>query len=376
MKLFLLSVGSLAILGLLFAQQNDTSHGSQAAKQPSISIEEFEPKSTLVVPVHLLTHAKFPFIDVHNHRATQGNTDFKEFLKEMDGLNLRIVVNSPVMGSWGEKEKALIDRLRAADKNRFATMTNLDYKGVDDPGFSARIANQLEQDIKAGAVGLKVWKNFGMSEKDSKGQRIHVDDPRFDAAWDVCAKYRIPVLIHTADPKGLFMPMDKYNERWLELKMRTNRNHGSEADPNWDEVIGEQHNLFRKHPKTIFIAAHMGWLTNDLGQLGKLLDEMPNVNVEIGAITSDLGRQPRFAHQFFVKYQDRIMFGKDAYSVPEYYVYFRLLETADEYFDPIRKYHGIWKLYGLDLPDDVLKKVYYKNALRIVPGLNPAGFPQ
>jgi predicted TIM-barrel fold metal-dependent hydrolase len=343
--------------------------------QQTMSIEEFEPKSKLVVPQHEVKRAKYPFIDIHNHQRDVSPEHLKQLLQEMDGLNMRILVNSPVNGSYGEKDHQLVAAFKSFNKQRFASMTNIDMKGYDDPDYSKRAAATLEDDIKHGAVGLKVWKNFGLTEKDSKGQRIHVDDPRFDAVWDVCAKYHIPVLIHTADPKGLFEPMDKYNERWLELKLRSGRNHEDNKGPSWDELIGEQHSLFRKHPKTIFIAAHMGWLTNDLGQLGKLLDEMPNVYTEIGAITSDLGRQPRFARQFFIKYQDRVMFGKDLYSVPEYYTYFRLLETADEYFDPIRKYHGLWKLYGLDLPDEVLKKLYYKNALRIVPGLDKSGFP-
>jgi predicted TIM-barrel fold metal-dependent hydrolase len=168
--------------------------------------------------------------------------------------------------------------------------------------------------------------------------------------------------------------MDKTNERWLELKMRTNRDHSTNS-PTWEELINEQHSLFRRHRNTIFIDAHLGWLGNDLGRLGRLMDELPNLYSEIGAVTSELGRQPRSARKFFIKYQDRLLFGKDAYSVPEYRVYFRLLETDDEYFDPIRKYHGIWKMYGLDLPDEVLKKLYYKNALKIVPGLPRAGFP-
>lgn len=369
MKILSVALVSVVVIGLLYAQQ-------QPSVSPSISIEEYEPKSTLVVTEHHPTRAKYPFIDVHNHQRDVTPKRLAELIKDMDGLNMRILINSPVNGSWGEKTKQLIDGFKGYNKDRFATMTNIDYKGVDEPGYSQRIAAQLEQDIKNGAIGLKVWKNFGTTEKDAKGQRLHVDDPRFDLVWEVCAKYKIPVLIHTADPWGLFQPMDKYNERWLELKLRSGRNHASESDPSWETVIGEQHNMFRKHKNTIYINAHMGWLANDLGKLGNLMDELPNLYAEIGAITSDLGRQPRFAHKWLVKYQDRVMFGKDLYSVPEYYTYFRLLETDDDFFDPIRKYHGIWKLYGLDLPDEVLKKVYYKNALRIFPGLNASGFPK
>ncbi|HUS05912.1 MAG TPA: amidohydrolase family protein [Bryobacteraceae bacterium] len=348
-----------------------------ALAQESISIEEYNPKSTLVVPQHTVTRAKFPFIDIHNHQRDVSPARLAQLLKDMDSLNMRILVDSPVNGGAGEWLQKAVTSVRAFNKDRFAVFTNIDFKNVDDPDYIQRITSQLEQDIKAGAVGLKIWKNFGMNEKDSKGARLKVNDPRYDPVWDLCAKYKIPVLIHTADPWGLFQPMDKNNERWLELKMRPNRNRGGEkADPSWETLMFEQHDLFAKHPKTTFINAHMGWMAHDLGALGKLLDTLPNMYVEIGAITSELGRQPRAAREFFTKYQDRVLFGKDAYSVPEYYTYFRVLETADEYFDPIRKYHGIWKLYGMALPDEVLKKLYYKNALKILPGLNPAGFPQ
>jgi len=340
----------------------------------SISIEEFEPKSTLRVPEHKPTRAKFPFIDVHNHQRDVTPDKLAQLIKDMDSLNMGILINSPVGGGHGKWVANAATAMKAHSATRFAVMTNIDYSNLDDPDYPARAAAQLETDIKAGAIGLKVWKQLGTSLSDSKG-RVKVDDPRFDAVWAMCAKHGIPVLIHTADPWGLFQPMDKNNERWLELKLRANRNQSQQTNYTWEQLIEEQHNLFARHPQTIFINAHMGWLTNDLDRLGALLDRLPNVYVEIGAITSDLGRQPRAAKRFFTKYQDRVLFGKDAYNVAEYHVYFRLLETDDEYFDPIRKYHGVWKLYGMDLSDDVLKKLYYKNALRIFPGLSSAGFP-
>ena len=357
------------------ANQAASPPAEKKSSGPSISIEDYNPKSTLRVPEHTLTHAKFPFIDVHNHQRNVTPAKLDQLIKDMDGLNMRILVNSPVSGGQGKWVADAVKAMKAKDPQRFAVMTNIDYAGLEDPGYPARAAAQVEADIKAGACGLKVWKHLGMMLNDSKG-RIHVDDPRFDQVWEVCAQYKIPVLIHTGDPWGLFQPMDKNNERWLELKLRATRNQSEQTKFTWEQLMDEQHRLFAKHPNTIFINAHLGWLGHDLGKLGGLLDRLPNVYAEIGAITSELGRQPRAAKTFFTKYQDRILFGKDLYDVPEYYTYFRLLETDDEYFDPIRKYHGIWKLYGLDLPDDVLKKLYYKNALRIIPGLSAAGFPQ
>jgi len=344
------------------------------ASAQTVSIEEFEPKSTLRVPEHTLTRAKFPFIDVHNHQRDVTPGRLAQLVRDMDSLNMRALINSPVGGGHGKWVADAVKAMQAHDARRFAVMTNIDYANLGDPDYPARAAAQVETDIKAGAVGLKVWKHLGMTLSDANG-RVKVDDPRFDRVWEVCAKHKIPVLIHTADPQGLFQPMDKHNERWLELKLRANRNQSEQSKFTWEELIGEQHRLFAKHPNTIFINAHLGWLGHDLGKLGELLDRLPNVYAEIGAITSELGRQPRAAHRFLVKYQDRILFGKDAYNVAEYHTYFRLLETDDDYFDPIRKYHGIWKLYGLALPDDVLKKIYYKNALRLFPSLSTEGYP-
>jgi predicted TIM-barrel fold metal-dependent hydrolase len=345
------------------------------ATAQTMSIEDFDPKSTLRVPEHKPTRAKFPFIDVHTHHRDVTPARLDQLVKDMNSLNMGLMINSPVRGGHGKWVADAAAASKAHSPARFRVMTNMDDTKLEDPDYGARAAAQLETDIKAGAIGLKVWKQFGMTTSDSKG-RIHVDDPRFDPVWAMAGKHKIPVLIHTADPWGLFQPMDKNNERWLELKIQSRRNQSAQTDYTWEQLIEEQHRLFARHPQTTFIAAHLGWLGHDLGRLGQLLERLPNVYAEIGAITSELGRQPRAAHRFFVKYQDRILFGKDAYNVAEYHVYFRLLETEDEHFDPIRKYHGIWKLYGLALPDDVLKKLYYKNALKIFPGLPSDGFPQ
>ncbi|HYO79888.1 MAG TPA: amidohydrolase family protein [Bryobacteraceae bacterium] len=336
---------------------------------PAPTIEEYEPRAVLVVPRHEVKRAKYPFIDIHTHQRNLSPASIDALLRDMDSINMRAMVTSPVSGSFGARTKALIDALKAhRASGRFLTMTNVNFK--DLKGAAA----QLEEDLKAGAAGVKVWKNFGLTEKDSDGKRLAVDDPRLNEVWAVAAKYRAPVLIHTADPKPLFEPMDKYNERWLELRQRPNRDHAT-GGPSWDQLIAEQHNLFARNPKTTFIMAHMGWLAHDLGALGGLLDKLPNVHVEFAAILGELGRQPRAVKRFFTRYQDRVLFGKDRYELSEYPFYFRLLETDDEWIPNIRKYHGLWQLYAFDLPDDVLKKIYYKNALRLFPALSKEGFP-
>jgi len=346
-----------------------------AAQAPApMTIEEYDPKSTLVVPQHPVKRARFPFIDVHSHQRVRTPEQVDKLVADMDALNLRILVN--LSGGTGEALKRNIAVLKERYPNRFAVFANLDFSSIDDPGWGQKAAARLADDVRNGAQGLKIFKNLGMDLKDGKGNRVHTDDPRFDPVWSMCGKLGIPVLIHTGEPASFFDPQDKYNERWLELKQFPGRARPPERYPGWGVVMGEQHNVFAKHPKTKFINAHLGWMGGDLGALGRVMDRLPNMYTEIGAVLAELGRQPRFAREWFTKYQDRVMFGKDIWEPSEYHYYFRVLETADEYFDYYRKRHAFWKMYGMNLPDEVLKKLYYKNALRVVPGLNSTGFPQ
>jgi uncharacterized protein len=341
---------------------------------PQMTVEEYEPRSTLVVPGKEVKRAKFPFIDVHNHQdRDQSEAQVARLVADMDGLNMKVMVN--LSGGQGEEFVKGLKNLKGRYPKRFVVFANLDFTGIDQPGWGEKAAAQLERDVKAGAQGLKIFKNLGMTVKDSAGRRVPTDDPRIDPVWDKCAELGIPVLIHTAEPASFFEPQDKYNERWLELKQFPRRARPPAEYPSWEVLIGEQHHVFRKHPKTKFIDAHLGWMGGDLARLGKLLDELPNVYTEIGAVLAEIGRQPRFAREWFLKYQDRVMFGKDTWEPSEYHVYFRVLETADEYFDYYRKRHAFWKMYGLALPDDVLKKLYYKNALHVIPGIDRSDFP-
>ena len=351
-----------------------TALATSAFSQRHMSITEYTPKSTLVVPQHPVRRAKYPFIDVHNHQDSLMAPDqLDQLVKDMDSINLQVMVN--LSGGYGDTLERGVGNLKRRYKDRFVVFANIDFTNIDAPGYSHRAADQLERDVRNGAQGLKIFKNFGMDLMDTKGQRIHVDDPRFDELFETCARLKIPVLIHTGEPWSFFQPIDKNNERWLELKTHPKRARPPNKYPSWETLMGEQHNLFARHPHTTFIDAHLGWLGSNLAELGALLDRLPNVNTEIGAVLYDLGRQPRFARQFLIKYQDRVMFGKDAWNRDEYFTYFRVLETADEYFDYYRKYHAFWQMYGLDLPDEVLKKLYYKNALRIVPAIDPTPFP-
>ena len=341
----------------------------------TLSFEEYEPKSTLVVPEHHPLRAKFPFIDVHNHQdRDQSAEQVAQMVREMDSLNMRVMVN--LSGDQGAEFRKGYRNLKGRHPKRFVVFANLDFAGIDDPKWTARAVAQLEDDVRHGAQGLKIFKNLGLTVKDSRGKRVAVDDVRLDPIWEKCGELGIPVLIHSGEPKPFFDPIDRFNERWLELKQFPYRARPPEKYPTWEEVMGEQHRMFAKHPKTKFIDAHLGWLGSDLARLGRLLDRLPNVYTEIAAVPSELGRQPRNARAFLEKYSDRVMFGKDTWAPSEYAFYFRLLETDDEYFESDRKRHAFWRVYGLDLPDPVLKKIYYRNALKVIPGIDPSDFPE
>ena len=260
--------------------------------------------------------------------------------------------------------------------DRFIYFTSIGFGREIGPGFGQAAAEQLEADVKAGAKGIQeIAKSFGITVKKADGSRLQLDDPELDPIWETAARLNIPVFIHTADPQKFWDPIDYTNERWLELALFRDRRYQDPAFPRFETLMAERDRLFKKHPKTKFVTAHLGWHANDLARLGRMFDEMPNVYSEIGAVLYDIGRQPRFAHDFFVKYQDRILFGKDNYQPDEYPYYWRVLETSDEYFDYYRDYHAFWKLYGIALPDDVLKKLYFENALKIIPGTVSIGFP-
>ena len=342
------------------------------------SILDYRPHSTLVTPVHMVRTAKFPAIDFHGH--PQGLFGSSEGLAKLgaalDSLNVRMMVSADNMS--GERLKTAIEAIRASGtmKDRARALAGVDFRNVG-PGWAEKAVAQLEADVAAGAVGVgEIGKGLGLSIKKADGSRLQIDDPELDPIWDACARLKLPVFIHTADPQEFFQPIDYTNERWLELALFGDRRYPSDRFPSFETLMTERDNLFRKHPKTTFVTAHMGWHANDLGRLGKMLDEMPNLYTEVGAVLYDIGRQPRAAHDFFIKYQDRILFGKDSFQPEEYPYYWRVFETRDDYFDYYRHYHAFWKLYGIDLPDSVLKKVYYQNALKITPALPQSGWPK
>ncbi len=362
---FLLMIGS----GLKLASSPGTrfSQVPNADKQMTLLLKDYNPRPMLHAAVHEVPRAKFPVIDVHNHVNDAGgihseNVPPDGVVRIMDAANVKKIVI--LTGMWGEKLQGVLNNMVNAYPERFMVFAQIDYSKIDDANSAAEMVAQLDDSVRRGARGLKALKDLGLGVKDKSGRLIAVDDPRLDPIWEECGRLGIPVAIHTSDPEAFFTPMDNRNERYEELMHNPAWSFYGPAFPRKETLLAERNHIFDKHPRTTFVALHIANWPENLDAVSAWLDKYPNVYVEFGARQAELGRQPRRAEKFFQQYQDRILFGTD--SDPEekmYASYFRWLETADEYFDywgyPEQ---GRWEIYGLALPDEILKKVYSENA--------------
>jgi predicted TIM-barrel fold metal-dependent hydrolase len=339
-----------------------------------LKLRDWEPRSMLAVPTTPIDKPAFPVIDVHNHLG--GGRDYltvervRGYLDAMDAAGVETVVN--LDGGWDEHLRETLAALDEAHPGRFLTYALIDFSGIDEEGWTVREVRRLEAGFQAGAKGLKFHKGFGLGYRYADGRLVPIDDPKLDPIWELCAKYHRPVEIHTADPGAFFTPLDRFNERWHELNEHPQwLFHGRDV-PARAELHEARNRVFARHPETTFICAHMANDGEDLAALGQWLDANPNMYVDIDARISELGRQPYSARRFFLKYQDRVLFGTDTTPRYEaYQIYYRFLETDDEYFDPAAGHHrqGFWMIYGVFLPPDVLEKLYRTNAQRLLFGL-------
>ena len=337
-------------------------------------LADFTPKSQLMVPQHEVLTPRFPVIDAHNHLDTTFGGGWihrptAEMLDALDSVHVTHLVD--LDGGWGEEIlQRHLDRL--APSGRFSVFGGVDWSqwprlGEAFPEFAAR---RLEQQKAWGARGLKIWKPFGLSVTDPQGRLAAVDDPRLDPIWQAAGELNLPVLVHVADPAAFFDPIDARNERWEELGQHPDWAFPSPPYPPLMEILNGFHRLVKRHPGVTFIGAHVGCYAENLAWVGRMLDDCPNYFIDISERIGELGRQPFTARRFFLRYADRILFGLDTgIDLPNYRLYFRLLETEDEYFNynptPTPR-QGRWGAYGLALPDDVLRKVYSANAARVL----------
>jgi len=368
------------------------------AAKGSLLLSEFEPKSMLHVQETPIERARFPVIDVHTHvtfraKQTGGVSQGEainipappgEILPAMDRRNIRIMVN--LTGSSGDGLKQAIQTFHTPHPDRFLIFTEPSWDRVAEPGYLQWQADELGRAKAAGGRSIKILKTLGLyvREQVTSGPLLAIDDKRFDPMWDACGALGFPVAMHIADPEAFFLPIDRFNERYEELHEHPDWSFYGKDYPPFDGLIEARDRVLARHPKTTFIGLHVGHDSENLARVGAALDKYPNFNVEIGARIGELGRQPRTSRKFFDRYQDRILFGTDAVpggtDTPQqvfgdsmYSIYFRFLETEDEYFDYAPSKippQGRWRIYGLGLPEDILRKVYYANAERLI-GIPP-----
>jgi predicted TIM-barrel fold metal-dependent hydrolase len=348
-------------------------------------LENFRPEAKLKVARTKLTQARFPVVDVHTHFRNKfrgGADELAHWVRVMDENQIAVCVS--LDGKWDALLDEHAELLWAQHRDRFVIFANIDWQGsgqADNPAswdchrpdFARRTAAQLARAKERGAAGVKIFKQFGLGYKNSDGSLVAIDDPRWDAIWQACGELGLPVLIHVADPVAFFEPIDERNERWEELHRHPDWSFPAPQFPRHAELLAAFLRVVGRHPKTTFIGAHVASNAEDLAQVGQWLDEHPNLVVEIASRISELGRQPYTARRFFVKYADRILFGTDGpWPVERLHFYWQFLETENEYFPYSEKPfppQGFWQIYGVHLPDEVLRKVYQENAARIVPGV-------
>jgi uncharacterized protein len=333
-----------------------------AAPAQDLSLRDYAPKSMLKVERHDISRARYPVVDFHNHIS---NASPDDLLAVMKATNVETIVN--FSGGSGERLQAQVERFKPHG-DRFLVFANVDFRRIDEPDFGQQAAARLEADVKAGARGLKVFKSLGLTVKDQAGRIVAIDDPRLDPIWARAGELGIPVAIHVADPDAFFEPVDRFNERWEELQAHPTWSFAGPEFPTKEAILAQRNAIVERHPNTTFVALHVANRPEDLAEVSGWLDRYPNMHVEIGARLNELGRQPYTSRAFFLKYADRILFGIDTTPREEAYrPYFRYLETFDEYFEyaPAQT-QGRWRIYGVNLPDEVLEKVYRTNARRIL----------
>jgi predicted TIM-barrel fold metal-dependent hydrolase len=337
-----------------------------AKAEVDLPLSDFHPRSCLNTPVHNILRPAFPVIDYHNHLDS---TDPKTVLEIMDDCGVDHVVN--ITMKVGQAALDMMDRFHAAAPRRFSSIGWMDWRDADRPDFAAATIERLKRMIEHRACGIKFWKDLGLTLRDHGGQLLRIDDDRFAPIFEACGELGLPVMFHTADPSAFFSPIDEFNERYEELAAHPDW--GFSTSPVSKLALLEQRNrVIARHPATTFVGAHCAESGEDLAYLSALLDRLPNLHIDISARTPELGRQPYSARAFFLKYADRILFGTDLLPDREMYrLYYRFLETADEYFEypSHASRQGRWNIYGIFLPDDVLKKVYRENALKLLPHL-------
>jgi hypothetical protein len=334
-----------------------------AKAEVDLRLTDFEPVSEIRSERHDILVPRFPVVDYHNHLDS---LEPRAVLEVMDQVRVERIVN--ITMQTGEVAHNIMKQFHETDRERFQTIGWMDWTDIERSDFVQLTLDRLEALAERGACGIKFWKDFGLTLTDRDGKLLRIDDERFAPIFEKAADLKLAVMFHTADPAAFFKPIDAQNERYEELAAHPDWAYSGVPVKKWD-LLEQRNRVFKRHPRTTFVGAHVGESGEDLAFVRRMLAEHPNVFVDISARTPELGRQPYTARKLFLDFPDRILFGTDLLPEPEMYrLYYRFLETADEYFDypSHASRQGRWNIYGIFLPDDVLKKVYRDNALKLL----------
>jgi predicted TIM-barrel fold metal-dependent hydrolase len=378
-----LVLGSWCFTAPVRAQDPPGSLDGREGRQ--LLLENFRPVPMLRVERQVPVRAKFPVVDVHTHfrhKFRGGAEELEQWVKLMDRNQIAVCVSLDGQGDELLEEHAKL--LWAKYKDRFAIFVNIDWQGTgkaDEPAswdcqrpdFARRVARQLAAAKERGACGVKIFKQFGLTYKNPDGSLLRIDDERWNGIWQACGELGLPILIHTADPAAFFEPIGERNERWEELHRHPEWSFHGPQFPRHAELLAALMRVVQRNPRTTFMAAHVANNAENLATVGQWLDKHSNLYIEFASRIGELGRQPFSARRFLLKYQDRVLFGTDG-PWPEERLrrYWQFLETEDEYFPYSEKEfppQGFWNIYGVSLPDEVLRKIYHENAARLVPGV-------
>lgn len=341
-----------------------------------MKLTDFKPKSQLMTRTTLVDKPGFPVIDAHNHlgQVFGGGWDRKPPGELLDLLDEAGVIHYVDLdGGWGEDIlDAHLKHFKEGAPERFLIFGGVDWGQWKEKGdaFPEWAARRLVSQKERGAQGLKIWKPFGLHVKDNRDRRVDVDDARLIPIWETAGELDLPVMMHVADPVAFFDPVDETNERWEEIGQHPDWAFTSPPFPPFLHIMNCFKNLVKRHRDTTFIGAHVGCYAENLEWVGKMLEDCPNYAVDISARLGELGRQPYTARRFFIQHQDRILFGSDmSPDLDAYRLYYRFLETDDEYFNYSTAEvpeQGRWRVCGLHLPEEVLKKIYRDNSMKVM----------
>lgn len=357
----------IAILTALFScVNNNTSDNQKDNELPeTLLVSEFNPKSIYKIPRSHIDKPKYPVIDIHSHAYPKTEEEVGIWARRMDSLNIKkTIILTKATGTKFDSLYAVYSKY----PDHFDLWCGFDYSGYDQPGYGPAAVAELERCYKLGAKGVGELSDKGngiVSHQRSKAGGMHMDDPRLDPLIAKCGELNMPINIHVAEPIWMYEAMDASNDGLMNAYEW--RRDNTDDELGHEGLIKSLENAVKKHANTTFIACHFANCSHDLSILGKLFEKYPNLYADNAARYAETAPIPRHVKAFYEKYQDRILYGTDmGFDKNMYSITWRILESQDEHFYERNQFGYHWPLNGFGLSDEILAKIYSKNAKRII----------